>query len=129
MSPLNNNYLSLKYILLEKNDNKDNKDLEKLQKIIYHFFNLFYHKEDTILLYGNYSGKNNCFIKENKDNISNNNITLNDSSDEKDNLSQINLIPSLSYSSDEQDLDAFNYNKNFINLNFSTLKYNEPNIK
>ena len=125
MSPLNNNYLSLKYILLEKNDNKDNKDLEKLQKIIYHFFNLFYHKEDTILLYGNYSGKNNCFIKENKDNISNNNITLNDSSDEKDNLSQINLIPSLSYSSDEQDLDAFNYNKNFINLNFSTLKYND----
>ena len=117
-SPLNNNYQVIKYILLEQSENKYNDEIEmynNLDKIMNNFFNLFYNKEDTILLYGNYSGIN--INAEDK----------NYSGDEKDNLKQINLITNNSKQipNDEKDLDAFYNQKNLINLNFSTLQYND----
>jgi hypothetical protein len=127
---------------LEKN--VINKPFSNLQKNFMNFFNLFYNKEDTVLLYGNYSGINkdiltlNSKLFENKKNnpmqqqpINNTNIPntistpMNEIGDENDNLRQINLIPSMPFSEDDQDMDAFNFGKNFINLNFSTLKYKE----
>ena len=121
-SPLNTNFATLKYILLEQNETmknsgeKNNLDAFKcLDKIINNFFKLFYNKEDTILLYGNYSGIN----------LNTKNLKIN--SDEKDNLKQINLVQNSvrEIPEDEDDIDPFFYQKNFINLNFATLQYNE----
>ena len=106
-SPLNTNYEVLKYILLEQSDSSN------FDKVINNFFNLFYNKEDTILLYGNYSGKNK------------NQKWLEYSEEEKDNLKLINLIPNNIIQETEEDLDPFHYQKNFINLNYSTILYND----
>ena len=127
-SPMNTNYKTLKYILLEQSESSSkknnnnvtnneslNNDFKDLEIIINNFFNLFYNKEDTILLYGNYSGIN---IKVEEKKIS---------GDVKDNLRQINLISDKTKNipEDENDMDAFYYKKNFINLNYSTLQYND----
>ena len=121
-SPLNTNYKTLKYILLEQNEtikkNNDKTSLElfkNFDKIINNFFKLFYNKEDTILLYGNYSGINHN-LKNLKSNL-----------EEEDNLKQINLIQNNAKDmpEDEEDIDPFNCKKNFINLNFATLQYND----
>ena len=121
-SPLNTNYKTLKYILLEQNEtikkNNDKTSLElfkNFDKIINNFFKLFYNKEDTILLYGNYSGINHN-LKNLKSNL-----------EEEDNLKQINLIQNniKDMPEDEEDIDPFNCKKNFINLNFATLQYND----
>ena len=106
-SPLNTNYEVLKYILLEQSDSSN------FDKVINNFFNLFYNKEDTILLYGNYSGKNK------------NQKWVEYSEEEKDNLKLINLIPNNTIQETEEDLDPFHYQKNFINLNYSTILYND----
>ena len=107
-----------------------------IQKALMRFFDLFYHKEETILLYGNYSGinQNNPYFNRANDqlqNNENNNIPLNDTNDnnindEKENLKQVNLI--LNYDTnaeDSPDIDLFYFKKNFINLNFATLNYND----
>ena len=181
-NPLNTNYKSLYYFLIERQDNtkirtnaptpstststttetppvlfsSENKEIIpeqpikpanlniysiNMQKAILRFFDLFYHKEETILLYGNYSGisKNNPIVKElkakdelkieSKDETDNNTINDNISNDEKESLKTAFLIPSTTINKDKIedsiDIDLFFYKKNFINLNFSTLKYND----
>ena len=114
-SPLNPNYDSLKYILLEQSiiPNNYNEQFSVFNNIIQEFFNLFYNKEDTILLYGNYTGKN---IED----------KLNDNTEnDKDNLKHIILFPNTINAIEEKDLDPFYNRKNFINLNFSSLLYNK----
>ena len=58
-------------------------------------------------------------------NNTNNNDLITESADEKDNLKQINLFRNMPYNEEDQDMYAFYYKKNFIKLNFSTLKYDE----
>ena len=114
-----------------------------MQKALLRFFDLFYQKEETILLYGNYSGisKNNPFFNKSKtedesknelkdESTKNNNlINENISNDEKESLKTAYLIPNNTINNnnieDSIDIDLFYYKKNFINLNFSTLKYND----
>jgi hypothetical protein len=149
-NPLNTNYKSLIYFLVEQqdtskkdkekanNNNNDpnsndgskfviNSNILNIQKTLLKFFDLFYYKKETILLYGNYSGinKNNPILKSD-DNNSNNNNTLNESysSDEKESLKITGLIPNNNIEKEYGiDIDLFFYKKNFINLNFSTLNY------
>ena len=108
-SPLNINYTVLKYVLIEQQSKKDINNNNN--KIMLNFFNLFYNKEDTILLYGNYSGK----IKSE--------ILQDFTEDEKENLRLINIFPSNIIQENEEDLDPFFHKKNFINLNYSTLLF------
>ena len=167
-NPLNTNYKSLIYFLVEQqdtskkekekannntNNNSDpnsndgnkfviNSNILNIQKTLLKFFDLFYYKEETILLYGNYSGinKNNPILKSddnnnntnsnnhNNNHNTNNNNTLNESysSDEKESLKITGLIPNNNIEKEYGiDIDLFFYKKNFINLNFSTLNYNE----
>ena len=167
-NPLNTNYESLYYFIIEQHDNSKKKDnnsnnintknndktsnsfpilmapnsienipennknitnskIMNIQKALLRFFDLFYQKEETILLYGNYSGinKNNPYIDNSNINSSNNNL-IKDSNDEKENLKLVTLIPNYNNNSEVGlDIDLFYYKKNFINLNFSTLNYND----
>ena len=137
----NNNNIELGNIISD-NSNKRYKKFVNLQKNYMHYLNLFY----LVLLYGNYSGINKNIISTNSkllsnnpiqnstinplnNNISTNNININDliaeSADEKDNLKQIYLFSNLPYNEKDQDMYAFYYKKNFINLNFTTLKYDD----
>ena len=140
-NPLNINYKSLYYFIIEKQDsskinknniininntdnNKSNTISVSIQKTLLKFFDLFYHKEETILLYGNYSGinKNNPFLNKNSNDSP---VTENYTNDEKENLKLVNLLPNINNVEDGPDIDLFFYKKNFINLNFSTLNYND----
>ena len=115
-NPLNVNYKSFLYLLVEENNNnhssnfneKLNINVINIEKTILKFFDLFYCKEETLLLYGNYSG-NQKFISSNTNN-----------EETKENLKYTNLI-----NENKININVLDYDRNFINLNYSTLKYDE----
>ena len=82
---------------------------KNFDKIINNFFKLFYNKEDTILLYGNYSGINHN-LKNLKSNL-----------EEEDNLKQINLIQNnvKDMPEDEEDIDISSLLLLFISFLFN----------
>ena len=110
------------------NNNNTNKLFDNFQKNYMNFFNLFYNKEDTVLLYGNYSGTNKNILSLNNTLAANkinntiqqgnnmpNTINVINPPDENENLRQINLIPCMPFIESDQDMDAFHLGKNFIN--------------
>ena len=172
-NPLNTNYKSLYYFMIEHQENSKNKNnnmtntnnnidinspnqlpnlmaptsaevlpepnkiqsttnnFMRIQKVLLRFFDLFYQKEENLLLYGNYTGinGNNPYLhKSNNDSENQNSLNDNNPNEVKENLKLVNLIPNTNITNnneDSLDFDLLFFKKNFINLNFSTLSYKD----
>ena len=110
-----------------------NNNYMRIQKVLLRFFNLFYQKEETLLLYSDYCGinKNNPYLNKLKNDskiINSLNENENYPKDEQENLKLVNLISKSNNSDNIEenlDFDLIFFKKNFINLNFSTLNYQD----